>query len=232
MKKLNSKEMKKILFGTLLTDGSVVGKRFSIYLRNEELIDNLYSVLETIPKIKIHKKKVHDKRFDCYGYKLWTTNSRYFDKLRGIFYPKNRKIVTKYIADRLDFQALAYAWMCDGFLEHQKNRKSNKVQNRGWFCLEGFTKEELEILVTRLSDLGIESRLSPVEWGYGYRIQISGTALQIFIDKIYPYVLESFKYKTILYYKDKNSKYILNDLSNTEHIIREYDNVDDIVRHS
>ena len=58
------------------------------------------------------------------------------------------------------------------------------------------------------------------------------TNLQKFIDIIYPHILESFKYKTILYYKSLESEYILNDLLNTEHIIKSYNNVEDIVRHS
>lgn len=235
MKKLNSKEIKKALFGIVLTDGSCIGKRFSVYLKNEELVDNLYYILENISGIsKIHKQEIIDTRFTppTTGYKLWTTNHVYFEKLNKIFYQDGRKRIDNYIADRLDETALAYAWMADGYLEHQKNRKANKIQNRGWFCLESFPKEEQELIVNRLKYYNIESRTSPVEWGFGYRIQISGTNLQKFVDLIYPHVLDSFKYKTVLYYKSLDSRYVLTDLSNTEHIIKKYDDVDDIVRHS
>lgn len=234
MKKLNSKEIKKALFGIVATDGSTIGKRFSIYLKDEAFIDNIIFILENISGIsKIHKLKVVDKRFSppAIGWKVWTTNHMYFEKMNKIFY-QDRKQITKYIASRLNEMSFAYMWMCDGYLEHQKNRKENKVQNRGWFCLEKYPKEELNFIIERLKYYEIESRLSPVEWGFGYRIQISGTDLQKFIDMIYPFVIESFKYKTELYYKSKQSKYVLNNLFNTEHIIKEYNNVDDIVRHS
>jgi hypothetical protein len=230
MKKLNSKEIKKIIFGVLLTDGSVLGKRFSIYCKEKEMVDKLFLVLSDFPNLKITIRKVFNERFGSEGYRLWTTNSPYFEKIRKIFYPKEKKTVTKYIADRMDFQAFAYAWMCDGYLEHQKNRKENKIQNRGWFCLEGFESSALLLLVNRLKELGVNSRLSSVDWGNGFRIQISGTDLQVFIDKIYPYILKSFIYKTELYYK--SDKYVLPYLSNTEHIIKYYNDVEDIVRHS
>lgn len=231
MKTLTSKEIKKALFGIVLTDGSCIDKRFSIYSKNKELIDNIEFILSNISNLnKTHVRKIEDKRFSppSIGWKLWTTNHAYFEKTNKVFY-SDRKRVTKYIADRLDEISFAYVWMCDGFLEHPKNKKENKVQNIGWLCLESFPKEELVFIINRLGELGIESRLSPVAWGYGYRIKISGTALQKFIDMIYPFILSSFLYKTMLFYKSDN--YISNDLLNTEHIIYKYNDVDDIVRH-
>lgn len=235
MKKLNSKEIKKALIGTVLTDGSCTGKRFSIYLKNEELIDNINDVLSNISGIsKIHKKETIDNRFcpPAKGYRLWTTNHVYFEKLNKIFYENGRKRINTYIVNRLDEIAFSYAWMCDGYLEHNKNRKANKIQNIGWFCLESFPKEELELIVNRLKYFNVDSSISKENSGYGYRIKISGLNLQRFIDMIYPHVLNSFKYKTTLYYKSVDSRYVLPDLFNTEHIIKQYDNVEDIVRHS
>lgn len=232
MKKLNSKEIKKVLFGIVLTDGSAIGKNFSIYTKDEVFANHVCEILDNISGIyKIHKLKYLDKRFpNSTGWKVWTTNHVYFEKLNKIFYSTERKHLTSYIANRFDEIAFAYAWMCDGYLEHQKNRKENKIQNRGWLCLESFPKEELEILVERLKYYNIDSRTSPVEWGFGYRIQISGKNLQKFIDMIYPFILDCYKYKTILYYKSFD--YVLDDLFNTEQIIRLYNNTDDIVRHS
>jgi len=235
MKKLNSKQIKKAMFGIVLTDGSVLGKRFSIYIKEESFADEIINILNNISGIKkINKKEVADKRFapPSKGWRIWTTGHPYLEKLNKIFYSGERKKINKYICNRLDDVSFAYAWMCDGYLEHQKNRKENKIQNRGWFCLESYPKEELEMIIDRLYDFGIESRISPVEWGFGYRIQISGTNLQKFIDMVYPNILECYKYKTVMYYKDENSKYVLTNLSNAKHIIKSYNNVDDIVRHS
>jgi hypothetical protein len=237
MKKLNSKEIKKALFGIVLTDGSCINKRFSAYCKEEEFSDHTLYILNNISGIKeVHKLKVEDARFSppALGWKVWTTNHIYFEKLNKIFYSNGTKKVTKYIADRLDEIAFAYAWMCDGYLEHNKNRAENKIQNLGWFCLEGFAKEEQQLIVDRLQYYNINSRIVNVVFrSVKYnRIKISGIDLQKFIDMIYPHMLDCYKYKTELYYKDINSKYVLDSLSNTEHIIKQYNNVDDIVRHS
>jgi hypothetical protein len=237
MKKLNSQEIKKALFGIILTDGSAIGKRFSIYSKEEEFIDHINYILNNITGISnIKKLEVNDARFTppAKGWKLWTTNHVYFEKLNKIFYFENRKHVTKYIADRFDKIAFAYAWMCDGYLEHRKNRSENKIQNLGWLCSECFTKDEQQLIVNRLFYYNIASRIVSVSFrGIKYnRIKISGLDLQKFIDMIYPHVLDCYKYKTEMYYKSTDSKYVLTGLSNTEHIIRTYNNVDDIVRHS
>ena len=130
MKTLTSKQIKKALYGVVLTDGSSIGKRFSIYSKNEELIEDINKILENISGInKIHIINVEDKRYNppAKGWKLWTTNHPYFENMNKIFY-KDRKTVTKYIAKRLDEISFAYIWMCDGYLEHTKNRKENHIQ--------------------------------------------------------------------------------------------------------
>ena len=235
MKKLNSKEIKKALLGLVLTDASIIGKRFSIFSKEKEFIDNIEYILLNITGVETRKAYVSDERFNppATGARLWTKNNIYFEKLNKIFYKDGKKILTKYIADRFDEMAFAYAWMSDGYLEHRKNKKENKIQNLGWFCLESFSYEEQMLLVNRLLYFGINSRIVSVSSrGTKYnRIKISGLDLQKFIDMIYPYILDCFKYKTIMYYKD-DAKYISCTLSNTEHIIKKYDNVDDIVRHS
>jgi hypothetical protein len=241
MKRLNSKEIKKALFGLVLTDASIFIKRFSIYTKEKEFAENIEYILKNISGVeKINNKINIDKRWNppIIGWRVWTTNHPYFEKIYKIFYSETRKHITPYIVSRLDEIAFAYAWMGDGYLEHHKNRKSNSIQNLGYFCLESFPPEELELIIKRLKYYSINSRLSKYSGkktsGYGYRIKITGLDLQKFIDTIYPYILDCFKYKTKLYYKNANieSKYILNNLSNTEHIILNYDNVEDIVRHS
>ena len=120
--------------------------------------------------------------------------------------------------------------MCDGYTEHAKNRKTNKVQNIGWFCLEAFPREELLLLQTRLKDVwGIETSLVRKPWGFGYRLRCGGENLQKLVSVIYPFVLGCFAYKTHLFYKGKG--YIL-DLPNAEQYTKVYSCVEDIVRHS
>ena len=230
---MKAKEIKKVLFGVLLSDGSLdtATNRFDLYSKYEEYAQYVYATLSELTHSSFSMKEVHDKRYNVTGYRVWSKRSKYLEKTYNIFYPNNgRKVLNTYIVNRLDEQALAHVWMCDGYLEHAKNRKKNKVQNIGWFCLESFPKEELAILQKHLKDtFGITSSLVKKPWGYGYRIRIGGENLQKFISLVYPYMINCFLYKTILFYKRKETAL---KLPSAEHFIRTYNGVDDIVRYS
>lgn len=230
---MKASQIKKIVYGTIISDGSINGKnrptkRFSLYSKNKEHAEYIFGVLSqlthTTPKLRERR------RGDYLGYEVYTNSTKYWQTAYEKFYPNNgRKALTKYVVDRLDAEALAHVWMCDGYLEHAKNRKLNKVQNIGWLCLEAFPKEELEILQDRLKRAyGISSSLVKKPWGFGYRVRIGGENLQKFISLVYGYILDCFKYKTVLFYKKKSTAL---DLPSAEHFIVEYSEVDDIVRH-
>lgn len=232
MTRLNSREIKKILFGVLLSDGSIYNKRFDLFTKSEQYAQYITSVLNQLTGSKAYYNIKLDKRKESYtGYRVLSTNLKYFDKLREIFY-SDRKRLTSYICDRLSEESLAHVWMCDGYLQHQKNRKTNKIQNIGEFCLESFDKSELELFIKKLNYYNINTTLYKVPWGFGYRPIIRGIDLQKFISLIYPYILDDFKYKTLLYYKSLDSIYIDNTLPNAEQYLRTYLNTEDIVRHS
>lgn len=228
---MEAKFVKKALYGIIASDGCVYGKgRFSLYSSREDFCNHVYGICKNLTHWKGITLVRYDKRFDTYGYSISGRQSRYFQKFQDIFYPNGRKQLTKYSVDRFDEVSYAYIWMCDGYLEHAKNRKINKVQNIGWFCLEAFPKEELELVQKSLLEKwGIESSLVKKPWGFGYRIRIGGKNLQRFISIIYPYITDCFKCKTILFYRKK--EYFDMTLPNAEHIIQIYNDVEDIVRH-
>lgn len=230
---MKAKQIKKILYGILLSDGSLdtTTQRFGLYSKEKEYAEYVYSVLSNLTHSSFSLKEVFDKRFGVTGYRIWSNKSKYLKKTYNIFYPNNgRKVLSSYIVRRLDAESLAHVWMCDGYLEHAKNRKKNTIQNIGWFCLESFPKEELFLLQEHLkNNFGINSSLIKKPWGFGYRIRIGGENLQKFISLIYPYILDCFKYKTILFYKRKETAL---ELPSAEHFIKEYNEVDDIVRYS
>ena len=97
-----------------------------------------------------------------------------------------------------------------------------------WLKKDTLSKEELEILQDKLKCLNIQSSLVKKPWGFGYRIRIGGENLQRFISMIYPYILPCFKYKTILFYKRKETAL---KLSSAEQYVVEYTTIEDIVRH-
>ena len=230
---MKAKQIKKILFGVLLSDGSLDRntQRFDLYSKQEEYAEYICTSLNNLTHNTFSLKETFDKRFNVKGYRVWSKQSRYLRTTYNIFYPnKGRKRLSKYIVSRLDEEALAHVWMCDGYLEHSKNRKKDTAQNVGWFCLESFPKEELEILQKHLLDkYSIGSSLVKKPWGFGYRIRIGGENLQRFVSLVYPYILPCFQYKTILFYKRKETAL---KLPSAEHFIKEYSGVDDIVRYS
>lgn len=227
MKSLSAREIKKVLLGVLVTDGhlDVRNQRFEFYSKSKDYTDYLTEVLQQITGMEVRYK--YDRKNN--GHRIWTTKHVYWKYLSDKLYT-NRKVLSRYVISRLDIQSIAHMWMCDGYLEHNKNRGKNKVQNIGWFCLEAFPKEELELFQQRLLAIGISSSLVKKPWGFGYRVKISGMSLQILISNIYPYILDDFLYKTQLFYKSE--KYVDENLSSAGHFIYYYDEVEDIVRHS
>lgn len=229
---MEARRIKKILFGLLVSDASLDKnhQRFDLYTKHHEYAEYVQLTLNKLTHTTFSSKEVFDKRFGVKGYRVWSTKSKYLLKAYNMLYLNNgRKRLSKYVVDRLDEESLAHIWMCDGYLEHSKNRKLNKVQNIGWFCLEAYPKEELQLFQDKLKELGIETSLVKKPWGFGYRVRVGGEDLQKFVSLVFPYILDCFKYKTTLFYKRKETALLL---PSAEHYVHTYDVVDDIVRHS
>ncbi len=230
MKLLTASEIKKILIGVVISDGhiDVSNQRFDFYNSQEEYAKYVYEVVRQISGMKVTFSVKRDKR-GYIGYRVFTRKHAYWKNMSDYLYSA-RKELNSYSVSRIDAQCLAHIWMCDGFLEHSKNKTTNKAQNVGWFCLESFPKIELEILQKHLSNnFGIESTLIKKPWGFGYRIRVGGLNLQKFISLVYPFILDCFKYKTILFYKQKVNCDMT--LPSAEQYIVEYECIEDIVRY-
>lgn len=231
MKRLTAKEIKKIVLGVTLSDGHIDTKndRFDFYSKHREHAEYVAEVLKQISGMDVTFKVKNDKRGHI-GYRVFTRKHPYWKNIKTPIYGV-RKQLTDYSIARIDEEALSHIWMCDGYLEHAKNKKLNKIQNIGWLCLEAFPKEELMLLQDHLKDKwGVTSTLSKKPWGFGYRIRIGGGNLQKFISVVYPFTLNCFKYKTEIFYKKIESADM--SLPNAEHIIHLYEHCEDIVRHS
>lgn len=224
---LTAKEIKKIMLGIVLSDGHIDRKnqRFEFYSKSKLFIDFVSDVLSGITGVTINYK--YDAKNN--GHRIWTKKHAYFKHLGKVCYSSTRKELNTYNVSRLDLMSIGMMWVCDGYLEHALNRKTNKVQNIGWFCLEAFPKEELELFQKQLLSFGISSSLVKKPWGFGYRIRIGGENLQRFISAIYDYIHPDFRYKTILFYKSEKNFDM--DLPSAGHIFQKYENCEDIVRH-
>jgi hypothetical protein len=229
MELLTAKRIKKIVYGISLSDAHITERgRLDFYSKHEEYASYIAEVLQQITGSGARLTVKHDKR-GYIGYRATTKQHSYFSNMRDHVYGV-RKHLTRYNVSRIDEEALAHIYMCDGYTAHSKNHKKNKVQNIGWFCLEAFPREELQILQEHLLiKWGIESSLVKVRWGYGYRIRVGGLNLQKLISVIYPFILDCFKYKVILFYRGKG--YVDMILPNAEQYIVEYTCIEDIVRH-
>ena len=224
---LTAKEIKKIMLGIVLSDGHIDRKnrRFEFYSKSKLFIDFVSDVLSGITGVTINYK--YDAKNNVH--RIWTKKHAYFKHLGKVCYSTTRKELNTYNVSRLDLMSIGMMWVCDGYLEHALNRKTNKVQNIGWFCLEAFPKEELELFQKQLLSFGISSSLVKKPWGFGYRIRIGGESLQRFISAIYDYIHPDFRYKTILFYKSEKNFDM--SLPSAGHILQIYEDCEDIVRH-
>lgn len=229
MELLTSKRIKKIVYGITISDAHIEQRgRLDFYSKHPEYTQYITSVLSQITNSGARFSIRKDKR-GYVGYRCTTRIHPYFSSVRAQLYD-GRKKLNNYVVSRIDEECLAHIYMCDGYTEHSKNRKTNKVQNIGWFCLEAFPKEELQLFQNKLKNSwGINSSLVKKSWGFGYRIRVGGENLQKLISVIYPHMLPCFEYKTTLFYKGNG--YVL-DLPNAEQYINYYECVEDIVRHS
>ena len=223
MQKLNSSEIKQILLGVLLSDGYVDRSgRFQISQVKQEYATYVRDVMLQITGVTV---------WEQYKDGALLVHSRthpYFKSLKNLCY-HDRKYLCHSTVKKITLLSLANMWMCDGYLEHPKNRVANKVQNIGWFCLESFPKEELTILIDHIHRrYGCLFRLAKKPWGFGYRLKISGLHLQRFISLIYQHILPCFEYKTWLYYK--SAQYVDMTLPSAEQYSSQYSNVEEIVQ--
>lgn len=224
-----SSEIKQIILGLLLTDGSLSkSKRFSVASKSIEFRDHCASLFASFPNSekKIWLNSYYDKRFKTTTYSMAANYPAYFEKFKEWVYPKGIKELLPITVEKIDERALAYMWMGDGYLKHSINRKENKLQNVGWLCLEAFDKDQLKYFCEVINEkYQLDFRLSPVIWGKGYRVKMSGMGLQKFISLVYPYITETFKYKTKLFYR--SLKYCDYSLPSAEHYLVWYQDIQD-----
>jgi hypothetical protein len=234
-----SSEIKQAVLGILLSDGSLDKRnRFSVSSKYPDFRNHIGNLFNQFPNSsnKVWYNDYLDKRFNVYTYRVVATYPAYFAKFRDWCYPNREKELTALVSNKIDARALAYMWQCDGFLEHVKNRKKDKIQNIGWFCLESFEEKQLRYFCDCMNEkYSLDLKTVIVNNGRRRvpRIKTSGTGLQKLISLMYPYITETFQYKTKLFYKTE--RYFDGSLPSAEHILVLYNTIqeyEDIVRYS
>jgi hypothetical protein len=233
---IKSSQIKAIMYGIIASDGyiDVAHSRLDLYSKRKEYIDYVYSIISEIPESYATIKRIESK-YGTTGYRLWTRKHKYFDNLGYAFYCTGTKELNKYNISKMNIESLAHIWMCDGQLDHKKNRIRNTIQNIGYIHFQCFSDEENLLFINHwASKYNIQMSLLKKSnaGGSGNVIRIGGMSLQRLISLIYPYILNCFKYKTPLFYKTK--EYVNEELPNAEQYLiyyKDIEDIEDIVRH-
>lgn len=213
--KYKSSELDAILYGTLLGDASLsrpknnANSNFTLthspkqkkYLEYKtELIRQISHVTLKYKEIKFKNKQNNKTYTTCYYYSNYL---KYFTKLRRIFYPEGKKIVTKKILKKLNPMGLALWWMDDGSLVIYKRKDRNAVNRYATLATCSFTYEEhllikqyfLETWNIKVSI--IKRKTSNKTY---FLIKMPMLEFRKFVKIIEPYIIDSMKYKIDLKY--------------------------------
>ena len=190
-----SKLQKEVLIGLILGDAhlekSLNGFSYRIKIeqseKKEEYIYHLYSIFKdwTASAPKKNRNNIY-------------FQSRYSNTLLfygNQFYKNKKKIVPKIIYKFLTPISIAYWYMDDGSI---KSKQSKGV----FFNTQGFSYKETTLLSNVLKKkFKLETSLRKQK--KGYQIYVSGYSYEILFNLIYPYLIESMKYKFPLPRKKK-----------------------------
>jgi hypothetical protein len=185
-----------IIVGNLLGDGSIcLGSKLASFsiaqsIDHKEYIDWLYEELLPFsrPISKVSYKDKNGKEF--YGNCLQTISFPEFLEYRNLFYPNDVKIVPKDISSRLTDLSLAVWFMDDG--------TTNKISRTSSLCTNGFTTEDVELLIDVLDKkFNIKSTLGYMKGKEEYKpvIHFYGKGYDTFHSIVDPLLLPCFSYK-------------------------------------
>lgn len=119
------------------------------------------------------------------SFRLWTEVSPIFLNLRGIFYSKNKKIITTKLLNRLKPLGLAVWFMDDGTLN---------LRSGGDISTDCFTKEENVLIQKYFLNKGIDCKIFKRNSGT-YKIVFNKEGFNKLVDIIRPHIHKSMFYK-------------------------------------
>jgi len=189
-----------ILVGNLLGDGYMqkikVNKTSNFVISqseaHKEYIEWLHSEFKPFSG-NIRSQVVFLETFNKYytKYEFSTVHLPIFTKYRKLFYPNEKKAIPKSIVDLLTELSLAIWYMDDG--------SNNKVSRYSDLCTQGFTTEDVELLIEVLyKKFNVKSHMVYAEGKTELHpvIRIAATeGYSIFHSIVDPYLLPCFSYK-------------------------------------
>lgn len=164
--------------------------------KNKDYIDLCSNILSNITTMKTSYVKRDDPRQD--QYRLISRNHPTFTKLRNRIYTDKYKGIDPHALKLLDYEALSFLYMSDGSLNtylrpeinmrnpsHTVSLNLKRLSYGDQFILKKALKEKLDL-----------------EWninrhGKYYFLRLRCKDLNKFMNKIRPYITDSFKYKIL-----------------------------------
>jgi hypothetical protein len=178
-----------ILLGKLLGDGCLIASSANHHIEfghaNKLLVDWTCQGLGNL----IAKKT--GTRISGYGSLIYTARthtSPFISEKFQDFIQDGRKIVPKWVADSLTPLAIAFWYMDDGSLRHNKDQ-----EDRADFAVCGFTKEDCDILIAGLKKYCIDAICFESD-GY-LRLRLNSDAAERLFLLIAPYIPQALQYK-------------------------------------
>lgn len=206
---MNSSKLKGYLTGLIIGDGhidsGVTRRAFVIKNINKDFIEKIKSDLDACTNFEICVKYIPMCEKDGVNHKehwvLRISAHPYFAKKYHHFYDDNKKRrISKESSTWFNDATLANWYMSDGYICLVGKTKGNIKSRRVDICTDRYNQATIDRLINILfNKFNIKS--NKIKRGNKYRIRILKESYETFFNFIYPYIVDSMKYKLYLGYE-------------------------------
>jgi len=205
---MQSSELKGYLTGLIVGDGyidnGVVKRGFGIKSINKDFIDRIKNDIESCTNFNITVKHVPE-HFSAgcnhkESWELYIKAHPYFAKKYHHFYDDYRhSVVSKEASEWMTPAGIANWYMSDGYICHVGITKGFITSRRIDICTDRYDMISINRLQNALLRYNIKSNI--IKRDKIYRIRIPQQSYESFIFLIYPYLVDSMRYKIDLMYQ-------------------------------
>lgn len=194
------------LVGMILGDGYIrhQNKRYSLAIehssKQKEYLEVKLATVFSIfggKKPAIYYRERYDKRTDkIYKQVSFVKQHKYFNALRRVIYPKDKKTYTRRMLDYLTPEGIAYWYYDDGNLKKNVSRVTGKVTSIQLTISTYCSKEQAQVCVDYFKDVwDIEFRIHQRKKTGMCVICANSKEGNKFLKLIKPYYIHSMRYK-------------------------------------
>jgi len=119
----------------------------------------------------------------------------YFRIIRNWLYKDNRKVISRYLLDKLTLEAIAIWYMDDGGLSTKK--RNGRIKAYELFLNTHLSKRENQIIIDYFKEVW-NVQFHQVKNKSSYRLRMSTREIRKFLPMIEEYIIPSMKYKSTL----------------------------------